>query len=334
MGQANTNLSSIGKELDQALKTGEAQFSQMTTPSNPLEVFQSGRRVALLSKTSGKYLRCLPDGNLDSLGILDAYSNFFVNSIAPNRFTIRNCGYNTQFISLAGGLLTCRGTGGPDCEFSASITTDKYIILESISNPGHNIGTLNTGAITNPAQTLKEHLAAHFKPMQTNTADTALKEVSSSLQKGVNEVVTSGNQFEALQNGNVVLLESKLSKKCLHIRADNIIDTLGLAEPSSEFLVYVTQSPTEQLYSFSMKQNPAVHLAIQEGILMGASGPLDTCSQFRAHIVPPNFMAFESIEKPGVFIGSLPDGSISDPTKTSSADEASSFIVRHQKLYL
>ena len=105
MGQANTSLGSIGKDLDSALKSGEAQFSQLTTPSNPLEVFQTGRRVSFLSKTSCKYLRCLPDGNLDSLGVLDAYSNFFVTCVSPNRFTLRNCGYNTQYISFAGLLL-------------------------------------------------------------------------------------------------------------------------------------------------------------------------------------------------------------------------------------
>ena len=107
MGQANTTLGNIGKELDSALKSGEAQFSQMTTPSNPLEVFQTGRRVCLLSKTSCKYLRCLPDGNLDSLGVLDAYANFFVTCVAPNRFTLKNCGYNTQFIAFAGLLFVC-----------------------------------------------------------------------------------------------------------------------------------------------------------------------------------------------------------------------------------
>ena len=105
MRQANTSLGSIGKDLDSALKSGEAQFSQLTTPSNPLEVFQTGRRVSFLSKTSCKYLRCLPDGNLDSLGVLDAYSNFFVTCVSPNRFTLRNCGYNTQYISFAGLLL-------------------------------------------------------------------------------------------------------------------------------------------------------------------------------------------------------------------------------------
>ena len=106
MGQTNTSLSNLSKELDSALKTGEAQFSQMTTPSNPMLCFQTGRKVALQSKTSGKYLRCLPDGTLDSLGVLDAYGNFTINCIAPNRFTVKNCGYSTQFISIS-GLFVC-----------------------------------------------------------------------------------------------------------------------------------------------------------------------------------------------------------------------------------
>ena len=177
MGQANTSLGSIGKDLDSALKSGEAQFSQLTTPSNPLEVFQTGRRVSFLSKTSCKYLRCLPDGNLDSLGVLDAYSNFFVTCVSPNRCHTQELRiqHSVHFIcwsvvvvvclfvclsvclllSTTAGLLACRGTGGPDCEFSASITTDSYVILEAVANPGHHIGTLNTGAVTNPAQTLK-----------------------------------------------------------------------------------------------------------------------------------------------------------------------------------
>ena len=89
MRQANTSLGSIGKDLDSALKSGEAQFSPVTTPSNAQEVFQTGRM------TSCQYLRCLPDGNLDSLGVLDAYSNFFVTCVSPNWFTLWNCGYNT-----------------------------------------------------------------------------------------------------------------------------------------------------------------------------------------------------------------------------------------------
>ena len=90
MRQANTSLGNIGKDLDSALKSGEAQFSPVTTPSNAQEVFQTGRM------TSCQYLRCLPDGNLDSLGVLDAYSNFFVTCVSPNWFTLWNCGYNTE----------------------------------------------------------------------------------------------------------------------------------------------------------------------------------------------------------------------------------------------
>ena len=107
MGNTSASLNKIGNQLDTALKSGEAQFSQMTSPANPLECLQSGRRVSLQSKTSGKYLRCLPDGNLDSLGILDGYSNFLVNSVGPNRFTLKNCAYN-NYVSLTGSC-SCEG---------------------------------------------------------------------------------------------------------------------------------------------------------------------------------------------------------------------------------
>ena len=100
-----------------------------------------------------------------------------------------------------------------------------------------------------------------------------------------------------------MLLESKLSRKCLQLRADGIVDALGLAELSSEYTVYVTQSPTEQLYSFSKKQNPSVHLAIQGGVLVAGNGPLDPSAQFRAHLVAPNCMALECVGEPNAFIG-------------------------------
>ena len=100
-----------------------------------------------------------------------------------------------------------------------------------------------------------------------------------------------------------MLLESRCSKRCLQIRPDSVIDCLGLADPSSEYTVFVTQSATEQLYSFSCKQAPDVHISIQKGAVVPNSGPIDPSGQFRAHLAPPNFVAFESIAEPGHFIG-------------------------------
>ena len=100
-----------------------------------------------------------------------------------------------------------------------------------------------------------------------------------------------------------MLLESKLSKKCVQIKSDNSIDATGLAEPVSEFSVSVCQSPTEQLYSFSAKARAGVHLSIQAGNLVPGSGPIEAAAQFRAHLVPPNFIALENVGSPGAFIG-------------------------------
>ena len=102
-----------------------------------------------------------------------------------------------------------------------------------------------------------------------------------------------------------MLLESRSSKKCLQIRPDSVIDALGLAEPSSEYTVFVTQTATEQLYSFSRKQAPGVHISIQQGALVPGSGPIEQAAQFRAHLVPPSFVALESVAEPGHFIGQL-----------------------------
>ena len=102
-----------------------------------------------------------------------------------------------------------------------------------------------------------------------------------------------------------MLLESRCSKKFLQIRPDNLIDSLGLAELSSEYTVFVTQTATEQLYSFSRKQDAGVHISIQKGALAPASGPIDPSAQFRANLVPPHFVAFESVAEPGHFIGQL-----------------------------
>ncbi|XP_072035265.1 uncharacterized protein [Amphiura filiformis] len=155
-------MKSAGKLATGAANTVQKEFD-LHVSSPLLAKFGSDNILQFTSCASNRFLRVLPNGGVDAVGVPTAVdTQFMIVNHGNNIVSMRNLATQNKFLTIENGRLLCTGAGNYPCKFRLHETLKGFVTFESLKEAGCHISVLPTGEIKNPKLAKSKDDSAQF----------------------------------------------------------------------------------------------------------------------------------------------------------------------------